>query len=319
MTVISTEVRVPVTVSRHGTAEVACVLTRPGTGPGSGRLIVAIPGGTYDGSSFTCPVPGYSFAARAAEAGMAFLAVDRVGTGRSDPVPAGMVTLAADAEAAAAAVRFARREFAQVVLLGQGLGGVVASCAAARLAAGTGVRTDLLVLLGAAHTRAAAKVLDPTQLKPVPAGQLRPGAGEGWVVARDPGRRHQMLHGPGADPDVLAWDTGTILSSRQFVELHGWLTAAPGQGPCAQVTAPVLLVAGGEDRLLASVVAGFGGTGLAVMERRYYPRAAGFAAHVVPRAGHCLTLDRHADRAFEVIADGISALGAPAAPAGFPG
>jgi pimeloyl-ACP methyl ester carboxylesterase len=281
---IDTEIRIPVYLSRYGQAEVACHLTPAAAGKGAVCLVVGIPGTTYDGSYFTCPVPGYSFAARAAEGGLAFLAVDRLGTGRSAPVPASVASLDADAAAAAAAARWGRRRFDHVVLLGHGLGAMIATCAAARLAADGG-QPDLLVLTSAGHAPQAD--LGPVLLVPASSDPRFPSAGEGWLVALDPGVRQRVFHSPATDPAVLAWDAGTMLSSRQFRELHDWAVQAPGQGPCAQVTAPVLLVAGQEDRLLAGIT-GNGDAGLAAAEHPYYRRSSAFAARVIPRAPHSL-------------------------------
>jgi hypothetical protein len=98
-----------------------------------------------------------------------------------------------------------------------------------------------------------------------------------------------------------------MLSKRQFRESHDWAVQAPGQGPCAQVTAPVLLVAGQEDRLFAGIT-GNGDAGLAAAEHPYYRRAATFAARVIPRAPHSLALSPSCTQSFAAIAAGISAV-----------
>jgi pimeloyl-ACP methyl ester carboxylesterase len=229
-------------------------------------------------------------------AGLDFLAVDRVGTGRSDPVPAAAASLEADGAAVAAVIEWARGIYGCVVLYGEGLGAMIATCAAAQLAGGGAAQPDLLVVAGAAHSPAAR--LDPALLGP--ASRDVPGAGEGWAVARDPRRRHRLLHGPGADSAVLSADPGTMMSMRQFVEARAWMATAPGQGPCAQVTAPVLLIAGQRDPLVA--MAAGGDAALEAAERPHYPRAAAFTAEVIPGAPHSLALDRSAPLTFGAIA-----------------
>jgi len=307
--VTGTEVLIRTALPGGGGADVAGTLTPAGDGPAGWCAVIGIPGATHDGSYFDCPVPGYSLAGHLASAGLAFLALDRLGTGGSAPVPASTASLDADAAAGAAAAAWARRRFGHVVLLGHGIGGMIATSAAARLTAAGQAQPDLLVLTGTAHAPGA---------WPDPAA-LAPAARKGWVTARDPAWRQRLLHGPDADPAVLAWDTGTALSSRQFVEARGWAAAVAGQGPCAQVTAPVLLVAGQDDPLLGGLAADAGR--LAGAERPHYPRAASVAAHVVPGAAHCLTLGPSAAASLAAIAAGIlaavpSPVTAPAAPGG---
>lgn len=304
----TSEFTIPVKIPGYGEADVGCrYLVPAGTVPEKQDVIVVgVPGATYDGRYFTCPVPGYSFASRITGAGWGFLAIDRLGIGLSGPVPSAVASLANEGAALAGALGFARARAGQVVVIGHSHGSSVAAEAAAMLA-GTADSPDLVILTGYGHLPSVDETLGyiDASMSPARDDPRYAGADRGWVVGSADTRR-VLFYGDDVSADVWEWDSGqaaAMVSEAAIRDTIVSLGAAPGSWPCAGITQPVLLVTGERDALVGRP--GLDDGALEADERRFYPGTSSFTAKVIPGAAHDLALDPSAEQSFRAIADWI--------------
>jgi pimeloyl-ACP methyl ester carboxylesterase len=305
---LTSEFTLAVKLPGYGKADLGCrYLVPAATIPEKQAVIVVgVPGATYDGRYFTCPVPGYSFAARVGAAGWGFLAVDRLGIGLSSAVPSEVASLANEGIALAEALRFARARARQVVLLGHSHGSSVAVEAAA-MVAGTADSPDLVVLTGYGHPPGIEQQLGylDTTVAPASGDPRYADADAGWVLVK-PDARRLLFYGDDVSPDVWEWDREQAAVMASVAALKATIMQqgkAPGNWPCAWITQPLLLVNGELDVLAGKP--GLDDNGLDVHERPFYPRSSAFTARAISGAAHDLALDPTAERSFDVVAEWI--------------
>ncbi|GAA0411360.1 alpha/beta fold hydrolase [Microbispora corallina] len=279
---------------------------------------VLIPGLNYSHVYWDFPYqPGrYSYVRRANEAGYATFDLDRIGIGRSSHPAGDEVTLESNAytiHQVVAALRggaIAGRGFGTVVLVGHSYGSEIA-----KLESATYRDADALVLTGSAHTISAtaqqglAQLGQPVDQVPRLAAEV-PAGDDGYVTVQDAQRPAFMYNVTDADPRVIALDIAT----KETNTLGELRTIGDANAPdvTAQITAPILIADGADDRLACAPDATdcTSAATLAAAERPFYPRSR-VDALVIPRAGHAINLHRNADLAYRgVIAWTRHALGA---------
>jgi pimeloyl-ACP methyl ester carboxylesterase len=214
------------------------------TPAGASTVAVLIPGGTYNASYWDI---GYtpevrSFRRAVNQAGIATLALDRLGTGRSSKPLSALLSASVQATAAHAVVQAVRPRFAKVVIGGHSIGSAMAMIEAGRYR-----DVDGVLVTGMTHRMNLVSVI-PTlaQMIPAPLDPGVPGRDAGYLTT-DPGTRYAAFHTPGPRDDAaLAYDESTkdVFAATEAVDS---LTLTTVITPASQrITAPVLLVVGND-------------------------------------------------------------------------
>lgn len=237
---------------------------------------VLLSGLTYDRRYWLVPGTG-NYVRHMVDDGHAVLALDRIGTGGSSHPPAGEVTVQANVDTLHELVLALRagiaglRPFARVIAVGHSLGTGIAVIGAAQYR-----DFDALVLTGLTHT------LGP--LYPDAVTSLEPATGlpEGYLTTQ-PGKRSVIYeYDGGVDPEQSEYHEATK-STVTFGE-GSTVDEIYRLEHAAAVDVPVLLVAGGEDRLFTDPG----------KEPGFYPGAPDFELVVVPDAAHSINVHRTA-------------------------
>ncbi|MFD9736725.1 alpha/beta hydrolase [Umezawaea sp. NPDC059074] len=264
--------------------------------PGARTLQVLVPGGTYTSAYWNI---GYAPESRSyqqamSRAGIATIAVDRLGSGRSSAMLSALVTVAADAKAVHAVIQSLRPRFDRVVVVGHSIGSAVATVEA------TSYRdVDGVVITGLSHqinlpgAIPVFTTLIPTILDPV--FQDR-GLNLGYLTTVA-GTRYSSFHTPGAtEPGALAFDEATkdVVTATETV---GTVLVGSLIPLSRQITVPVMLVMGGGDGNFCGPPLGAdcsSDEALRVSEGPYYAPEARLRTHVVPGYGHSLNYSANA-------------------------
>jgi pimeloyl-ACP methyl ester carboxylesterase len=291
------------------TWQTAAWLTVPGV-RSRDELHVLLHGAAYDHRYWDWPdePERYSYTRWAAGAGIATLAVDRIGNGSSSRPPGRENTVAAQSAVVADLVRAVRHglddvpPFTRVVLVGHSLGSVIAGHAAAVHGC-----ADAVVLTGylptPSRTPRNRRLVDDgfvPALERFP--HLRGLVDDDYVAPIGGGRARVMYRSDQADPLVVEIDeqlTGTAT--------RGELDSAGAAGDLIRaMKGPTLVVVGQYDRFIGARSSGDDGYVLAA-------RCAGdlgpqFHFEVVHDTGHCLNLHRTAHDAYNLINRWLAAL-----------
>jgi pimeloyl-ACP methyl ester carboxylesterase len=206
--------------------------------------------------------------------------------------------------------------FGRVLVAGHSLGTGVAI-----LEAATYDDADGLVLTGLGHrlnavgfSRLFLTQLHPALLDPAFVGTtLDPG-----YVTTKPGVRGEAFHAPAAvDPAVIAHDEATknVFSLTEAPDLVAFSVLL---GYSNRITAPVLLLLGGQDSLNCASGASdcSSSASLQAQEAPYYVGARCFDARVLPGIGHALNLHPSAPSVQTTVADWADAAAGSGCPAG---
>ncbi|RJQ76416.1 alpha/beta hydrolase [Pseudonocardiaceae bacterium YIM PH 21723] len=277
-----------------GTQSIGASLCVP---QGATTIQVLVPGGTYNRTYWDWAGNGTSYVRAMNNAGVATLAMDRLGAGTSSHPLSTLVTGDAAADAIHQVIQAVKPRFQKVVLVSHSVGTALARVETARYH-----DADGLVLTGLGHlinVVGAAPVF--TTLFPyVLIDPQRAGSG-GWdpgYLSTARGARNRDFHLPSVDsPEAIAHDeanrdvvtAGEALTT--VLEMSGGLTSVT-----PRLTEPVLLAMGQRDSALCGQRAIEHliriGTDCSSTERLYatergqYPHVASFDAFVVPGAGH---------------------------------
>ncbi len=254
-------------------------------------LQVLVAGGTYNRTYWAgLGLPNYSYSARAASAGFATLAVDRIGTGRSSQPLSILVSASMQADALHQVITRVRsgvltgRKHTRVALAGHSLGSMAAVIAAARHPADV----DALILTGYSHRIAPGGLLTSLASMYPAASEGRP-LDLGYLTTR-PGVRGSLFHAYGeVDPAVLAADeiTKDVASA---TELPDGVLAGLSRDTSRRITAPVLEANGERDSWACTAVDCASAASLLAAEHGYF--TAPLTTYVQPRSGHSLALAR---------------------------
>ncbi|MFF3574032.1 alpha/beta hydrolase [Nocardia jiangxiensis] len=291
------DVSIPVTLAPGGpnAAHIAGTYCRPADP--SPVLQILVPGATYDRTYWDFPGFGgrYSYVRHAARNGLATLAIDPIGVGKSSKPIGLQVSALSAAQAVHEVIGAARagalgRTWDEVVLVGHSFGSLTSM-----LEVGTYHDVDGLLISGASHAPgpggiativgAARPALDdPATAGQVPAGDL------GYLSV--PGARRAAFYAPAdSDPWVVAADEATRTAGTV-----GILATIPVFIPATfDIAVPVLIANGSADNVFCAQ--GGGGSltdcssaaALYGSERPFFPRAK-LDTYVLPGSGHSMNL-----------------------------
>jgi pimeloyl-ACP methyl ester carboxylesterase len=278
---------------------------------GARTVQVLVPGGTYTSAYWDI---GYvpetrSYRQAMNRAGIATIAVDRLGSGRSSKTLSALVTVNSQAKAVHAVVRSLRPRFDRVVLVGHSIGSAVATVEAVEHR-----DVDGVVITGLSHQinlPGAVPVfttLVPTLLDPVLKDRgLNPG-----YLTTITGSRYSSFHTPGpADPGALAFDEATkdVVTATETV---GTVLVGSLVPLSRRITVPVMLVMGGGDGNFCGPPLGAdcsSNDALRLSEGRFYAPEARLRTHVVPGYGHSLNYSANAPAYHRAVAEWTNGIG----------
>ncbi|MEV4317133.1 alpha/beta hydrolase [Actinocrispum sp. NPDC049592] len=261
------------------------------TPPGATKVMVLIPGATYNSTYWDFPYQPdtYSFTLAMNRAGYATFDLDILGTGASSKHPSVLLTSFVQADAIHQVIQHLRGSFGKVILGGHSLGSAMAV-----LEAATYHDIDALLVTGEAHRVNAVNTvrLFSTDLSPAPLDPVLAGRGYDLTqLTTTVGQRYDAFHRPGTvDPAVIALDEQT---KDAFA-----LAAAPDAIGVAILTTysnsinvPVMIAIGERDPYWCSLVLTFcTESGIRHDEQPYYQSAPRLDTYVLPTSGHDINL-----------------------------
>ena len=308
--------RIPVALADHAPASYHLAGWLCADGSPRGRAVeVLIPGLTYGASYWNFPLdPGrYSYVRAATAAGLATLAIDRLGAGASSHPPAADVTAGTEAVALhevvqrLRAARVGATRFRTVVLVGHSFGSDVALREAGTYGDVAGVISTGWLTAGnlAGHLRVRDSYDGAASDDPKFA---HAGLPAGYVTTRPGTRGADFYHTSYASPAVIKEDEAlkeTVTSG----ELASVIVPVP-QATTRAIGVPVLLADGQDDDLDCSAtlpgVSCASAAALIGREQANYAPQACLRAFVLPRAGHSINLHPDAPRWFAAATRWIS-------------
>lgn len=275
---------------------------------GATTVEVMIPGGTYNSSYWDI---GYqpaihSFRLAMNNAGIATLALDRLGTGRSSKPLSALVTATAQADAAHQVIQALRTgalgpKFGKIIVGGHSIGSAMAM-----IEAGTFHDVDGVLVTGMTHqmnfTTVAGTLANmiPAPLDPQLASR---GLDLGYLTTRA-GTRYQDFHTPGPyDAGAIAYDESTkdVFAATEAVDTIALTTVVI---PISQqITAPVM-IAMGDDPNFCGPPLGSDCTSpdtLSRSEAPYFPKAASLRTYVLHGYGHAINYAPNAQNYFQAV------------------
>lgn len=210
--------------------------------PGASTVVVLIPGGTYNASywdiAYTPEVRSFRLAMN--QAGIATLALDRLGTGAGSKPLSALLSASVQATAAHQVIQSVRPRFAKVIVGGHSIGSAMAMIEAGRYR-----DVDGVLVTGMTHRMNLTTVI-PTlaQMIPAPLDPAVPGRDAGYLTTA-PGTRYAAFHTPGPlDEGAIANDESTkdVFAATEAVDS---LTLTTVVIPASQrINVPTLLVVG---------------------------------------------------------------------------
>ncbi len=301
------DVRVPVRIAlmAHSVYGRLCVPE------GATTLQVLVPGGTYNSAYWDIGHSPETRSYRQAmnRAGIATVAVDRLGSGRSSKPLSVLLDLTSQAKAVHAVVQALRPRFDRVVLVGHSVGSAVATTEAV-----TYRDVDGVVITGLTHQinlPGAVPVfttLIPAALDPLTSGR---GLDLGYLTTID-GSRHSSFHAPGpVERGALDFDEATkdVVTPTETV---GTVLISQLIPVSRQIEVPVMVVMGGGDGNFCGRPLGAdcsSSEALRRSEARFYAPEARLSAHVVPGYGHSLNFSPNAPGYHRAVAEWTNAIG----------
>jgi pimeloyl-ACP methyl ester carboxylesterase len=257
---------------------------------GATTLQVLVPGGTYDSVYWDIGYEPETLSYRLAmnQAGLATVAVDRLGSGRSSRPLSALVTASVQAKAVHAVIQSLRPRFDEVVIVGHSIGSAMVTTEAA-----TYHDVDGVVITGMTHhvnlpgTVPVLATLTPAALDPALTGY---GLDLGYLTTA-PGTRYPFFHSPGApEPGALAYDEATkgVVTAGETLDAVLITTLVPVS---QRITVPVMVVMGSGDTVFCGPPLGAdcsSAKALMRSEAPFYGPEATLSAYVVPGYGHSI-------------------------------
>jgi pimeloyl-ACP methyl ester carboxylesterase len=279
--------------------------------PGATTLQVLVPGGTYNGAYWDIGYePGTrSYRQAMNRAGIATVAVDRLGSGRSGKPLSILLNLTTQARAVHAVIESLRPRFDRVVLVGHSIGSAVATAEAVAYR-----DVDGVVITGLSHRiNLPGAVPVFTTLIPVTLDARLTGRGlDPGYLTTIVGSRHSSFHTPAPiEPGALEFDEATkdVVTPTETV---GTVLISELVPLSRQITVPVMVVMGGGDGNFCGPPLGAdcsSGEALRVSEGRFYAPEARLSAYVVPGYGHSLNFSPNAPGYHRAVAEWTRGIG----------
>ena len=286
--------------------------------PGAKTLAVLIPGGTYNSSYWDIgylpqdvALQSRSFQMAMYNAGIATLAVDRLGTGHSSTPPSALLTATTQAAAVHQVIAAMRPHYDKVVVGGHSIGSAMAL-----IEAGTYRDVDGVFTTGFTHGMNYT-VVAPTLAKMIPAA-LDPKLGSKYSSLTDlgylttsAGTRYDDFHTPGPyDADAIAYDENTkdVFAATEAVDV---IALNSQIDPISRrITAPVMAVQGDDPNYCGPPLGAdcTSGATLRQSEAPYYPKAPSLSAYVLHGYGHAINYAPNASEYFQQVADWLHTL-----------
>ncbi|WP_370968770.1 alpha/beta hydrolase [Amycolatopsis sp. cg9] len=221
------------------------------TPPEARTVVVLIPGGTYNASYWDI---GYtpqtrSFRLAMNNAGIATLALDRLGTGASSKPLSTLLSASVQATATHQVIQSVRSRFPEVIVGGHSIG-----AAMAMIEAGRYHDVDGVLVTGMTHRMNLITVIPVlANMIPAPLDPAVPGRDAGYLTT-SPGTRYTAFHTPGPlDEAAIAYDESTkdVFATTEAVDS---LTLTTVVTPASQqITVPVLLVLGNDPHFCGTL------------------------------------------------------------------
>jgi pimeloyl-ACP methyl ester carboxylesterase len=257
---------------------------------GATTVQVLVPGASYTNAYWDIPVVPDVRSVRLAmnHAGIATMAVDRIGTGKSTKPLSALVTTTSQAEAVHQVVQRMRGQFRKVLLGGHSLGSVISI-----IEAGTYRDVDGVLITGMTNQWDYLKAV-PAVASSIPV-TLDPrlsklGLDPGYLTTA-PGSRYNMFHKPGVlNQAVVDYDESTkdVFTATELVTTVLMVnTVLPAS---RAITAPVMSVQTTADYFCGTPPLGSdcsSNEALAASERPFYSQAPRVDAFVLSGYGHC--------------------------------
>jgi pimeloyl-ACP methyl ester carboxylesterase len=278
---------------------------------GATTLQVLVPGGTYNTMYWDIGYAEDTLSYRQAmnRAGIATIAVDRLGSGRSSEPSSVLVNASVQAQAVHAVVQSLRSRFARTVLVGHSIGSATVTTEAAKYR-----DVDGVVVTGLTHhvnvpgavpvfTTLIPAALDPSLAKY--------GLDLGYLTTVG-GTRYSSFHTPGnTAPGALAFDEATkdVVTVGETLDTVLISTLVPLS---RQITVPVMVVMGGGDANFCGPPLGAdcsSNEALRASEAPFYAPEARLRAHVVPGYGHSLNFSPDAPAYHQAVIDWAKGIG----------
>jgi pimeloyl-ACP methyl ester carboxylesterase len=301
------DLRVPVTVlgtphAMHG---------RLCTPAGASTVQVLVPGGTYNSSywdiSYAPEIRSYRQAMN--RAGIATLAVDRLGTGRSTRPLSALVTASAQARAVHQVIRAVRPRFGKVLVGGHSIGSAMAL-----IEAGTYHDVDGVLVTGFTHRMDFVTVV-PTLAGMIPAvldPQLRRSGVDLGYLTTAPGTRYGAFHSPGPlVPGAISHDEAgkDVFAASEAVDTIALNNVVV---PFTRlIDVPVMIVVGARDTNFCGRPLGSDCTSaqaLLASEAPYFSAPARLHTYVLDGYGHSINYAPNAPDYHRAVADWTNTL-----------
>lgn len=261
---------------------------------GATTVQVLVPGGTYTSAYWDIPVDADTRSVTHAmnSAGVATMAVDRIGSGKSTKPLSILVDVPGQAEAVHQVIGNLRSRFSKVLLGGHSIGSAIAM-----VEAGTYHDVDGVLVTGMTHqwdyVRAVPALanLIPASIDPRLASR---GLDVGYLTTA-PGTRYTMFHAPGPNiSTVINLDESTkdVVSAGEFVTTA--LMSNLVLPASAAIDVPVMTVQTSADYFCGTPPLGADCSSpqaLVSSERPFYGRAPRLDAFVVNGYGHVFNFD----------------------------
>ena len=301
------DLRVPVSVSllpdvMHG---------RLCTPSGASVVEVLIPGGTYNSSYWDI---GYTPAIRSFRlalnnAGVATLALDRLGTGQSSKPLSTLLTASTQAAAAHQVIQTLRPRFRKVIVGGHSIGGAMAM-----IEAGTYRDVDGVLVSDMTHRMNYITVI-PVLANMIPA-PLDPqfalrNLDLGYLTT-DGGTRYSSFHSPGPyDAGAIAYDESTkdVFAATEAVDTVALTTIVI---PASQrINAPVLLAVGAQDAHFCGLLGSDCSSpeALRQSEAPFFTAAPRFQTFILDNYGHSINYAPNAGTFYSAVANWTHTIG----------
>ncbi|KJK42221.1 hypothetical protein UK23_38195 [Lentzea aerocolonigenes] len=273
---------------------------------GATSVQVLVPGATYTSAYWDIPVQPDVRSVRLAmnHAGIATMAVDRIGTGRSSKPLSLLVTVPSQADAVHQVVQRMRAQFQKVFMGGHSLGSVVAIVEAA-----TYHDVDGVLITGMTNQWDYVKAL-PTIISSIPVtldprlGRL--GLDPGYLTTV-PGSRYTSFHKPGLlNSAVVDYDESTkdVFATAELVTTPLMVNLVIPAS--RKITAPVMSIQTTSDYFCGTPPLGSdcsSSEALAASERPFYSHAPRVDAFVLTGYGHCFNFAPDSDRYHKAVVD----------------